>query len=108
MGIDFHSAKNRKTYTTRKADNLWMETINGLIPISDISKATDIGCGGGIYSKALADIGVDSVTGVDFSKSILEGAEENCEEYDNISFQYGNALETGLDSNTFDLVLERA
>ncbi|RFA34219.1 SAM-dependent methyltransferase [Virgibacillus dokdonensis] len=108
MGINFHNQRNRITYTTRRADNSWIRTINKLISIREISKAADIGCGGGIYSKAMADIGVSSVTGVDFSKSILKGARENCKEYNNISFQYGNALETGLDNNSFDFVLERA
>jgi ubiquinone/menaquinone biosynthesis C-methylase UbiE len=108
MGIDFHSNRNRNTYTTRKADNSWMEIINELVPVDNIFNALDIGCGGGIYSKALADMGVDSVTGIDFSKSILEGAKGNCKEYRNISFEYGNAYETGIGSGSFNLVLERA
>ena len=108
MGINFHSEKARNTYTTRKADKSWIEIITNLVPIEDISNALDIGCGGGIYSKALADMGIDSVTGVDFSESILEGARENCKEFSNISFEYGNAYETGIGSESFNLVLERA
>ncbi|WP_208586173.1 methyltransferase domain-containing protein [Gracilibacillus suaedae] len=108
MGIDFHSKKNRFTYTTRTADNSWIETIKDLVPTENISKALDVGCGGGIYSKALSDMGVDSVTGVDFSEEILEGAMENCKEYKNISFKHGSAFDTGLDSNSFNLLLERA
>lgn len=108
MGIDFHSEKNSRTYTTRKADHSWVEAINNLVPIKNISRALDIGCGGGIYSKALSDMGVTSVTGVDFSKTILAGAKENCKEYKNISFQLGSAFDTGLDSSSFHLLLERA
>lgn len=108
VGIDFHSNKNRNTYTTRKADKSWMEVINDLVSIGDISNALDIGCGGGIYSKALADMGIASVTGIDFSEAILEGARENCREYRNISFELGNAFETDLDGESFNLVLERA
>ncbi|MDL4842407.1 class I SAM-dependent methyltransferase [Aquibacillus rhizosphaerae] len=108
MGIDFHSKKNSITYTTRNADKTWMEAIKNLIPIENVSNALDIGCGGGIYSKALADLGVDHVTGVDFSEAILDGAKENCKAYKNISFEHGNAFETGLDSNNYDLLLERA
>src|SRR5699024_9804629 len=108
MGINFHSEKARNTYTTRKADKSWIEIITNLVPIEDISNALDVGCGGGIYSKALADMGIDSITGIDFSKSILEGAKENCKEYGNISFEYGNAYETGMESGRFNLVLERA
>lgn len=108
MGIDFHSEKARNAYTTRKADNSWIDVITNLVAIEDISNALDIGCGGGIYSKALADLGISSVTGIDFSKSILEGAKENCKEYGNITFEYGSAYETGLGSESFNLVLERA
>lgn len=108
MEIDFHSPNNRSTYTTRNADNSWVAAIKSLVPIEDISKAVDIGCGGGIYSKALSDMGASSVTAVDFSKAILEGAKENCKEYKNISFKHGHALETGLKSNEFNLLLERA
>ncbi|MDN3017127.1 class I SAM-dependent methyltransferase [Paenibacillus sp. BSR1-1] len=108
MGIDFHSKKNRVTYTTRTADYTWTEAIKDLVPIEKISKAVDIGCGGGIYSMALSDMGAATVTGVDFSEPILEGARENCKEYKNISFKHGSAFASGLESNSFDLLLERA
>lgn len=108
MGIDFHNEKSRNTYTTRKADDSWVDVITDLVPLDNISKALDIGCGGGIYSKALAEMGVASVTGVDFSEEILKGAKENCKEYPNISFKQGNARNTGLESNDYNLILERA
>lgn len=108
MGIDFHSEKARTTYTTRKADNSWINIITNLVTVENISNALDIGCGGGIYSKALADMGIDSVIGIDFSKAILEGAKENCKAYENISFEYGNAYETGIESESFNLALGRA
>ncbi|MGE7602523.1 class I SAM-dependent methyltransferase [Peribacillus sp. NPDC097675] len=108
MGIDFHNEKNRNSYTTRNADNSWSNAIKDLVPIENISNALDIGCGGGIYSKALSDMGITSVTGVDFSEAILEGARENCKEYQNISFKQGNAFHTGLEINSFNLLLQRA
>ncbi|MCM3388102.1 methyltransferase domain-containing protein [Ureibacillus chungkukjangi] len=108
MGIDFHNEKNRNTYSTRKADTSWIKAIKNLVQFDNISKALDIGCGGGIYSKALSDMGVASVTGVDFSEEILKGARGNCKEYPNISFQQGDALHTGLESNNYNLLLERA
>ncbi|MFE3577349.1 class I SAM-dependent methyltransferase [Lysinibacillus sp. NPDC059133] len=108
MGIDFHNKDNQTTYTTRNADHSWIETMKELVPIMNISKAADIGCGGGIYSKALADMGVTSVIGVDFSQAMLVGAKENCKDYHHITFKQGNALATGLDADSFQLVLERA
>ncbi len=56
MGIDFHNQKNRITYTTRTADKTWIEALKNLVPTENIAKALDIGCGGGIYTKALSDI----------------------------------------------------
>lgn len=108
MGIDFHNKDNQTTYTTRQADHSWMEAMKELVPIKNTSKAADIGCGGGIYSKALADMGVASVIGVDFSQAMLVGAKENCKDYHPITFKQGNALATGLDNASFQLVLERA
>lgn len=108
MGINFHSKQVRNTYTTRTADDTWIELVTSLIDVEDVNNALDIGCGGGIYSKALADMGVASVTGIDFSKSILQGAKENSKGYKNISFQYGSAYETGIKHDSVDLVLERA
>ncbi|UJZ88018.1 methyltransferase domain-containing protein [Heyndrickxia coagulans] len=108
MGIDFHSKQNRLTYTTRVADRSWIDMMKSLLTVEHISNALDIGCGGGIYSKALADMGVQTVIGIDFSEPILEGAKENCKDYKNISFQLGNAYDTGLDSQSFQLVIERA
>ncbi|QGG51346.1 class I SAM-dependent methyltransferase [Lysinibacillus pakistanensis] len=108
MGIDFHNMNNQSTYTTRYADFSWMETIKKLVPLVNISRAADIGCGGGIYSKALVELGVASVIGVDFSKAMLVGARENCKDYHHITFKQGNALDTGLDNSSFQVILERA
>nr|WP_285858773.1 class I SAM-dependent methyltransferase [Paenibacillus sp. MER 99-2] len=46
----------------------------------------DIGCGGGIYTKSLADMGALHVTGVDLSLEMIKGASENCINYDNVVF----------------------
>ncbi|GAB3799332.1 class I SAM-dependent methyltransferase [Virgibacillus kimchii] len=108
MSIDFHNRKNQAAYTTRTADKSWIEKIKKLVPLENIFNAVDVGCGGGIYSKALSDMGVDFVTGIDFSEAILEAARGNCKEYKNIIFKHGNALETGLENNTYDFLLERA
>ncbi|UOQ84392.1 class I SAM-dependent methyltransferase [Gracilibacillus salinarum] len=108
MGINFHNQANRTSYTTRTADQSWLELLKKIVPFENVSQALDIGCGGGIYSKALSDLGATSVTALDFSEAILEGAKENCRDYHNISFAYGTAYETALESNSFDLLLQRA
>jgi ubiquinone/menaquinone biosynthesis C-methylase UbiE len=107
MPIDFHSEKNRLSYTTRTADASWMGTMQSLLDVTG-KRAADIGCGGGIYSKALVDMGAVRVTGVDFSEEMVKGASENCKDYSQINFVVGNAFDTGLPASEHDIVLERA
>ena len=94
MPIDFHAPENRLSYATRQADSSWKTAISDMVDVKG-KRVLDIGCGGGIYTKALADMGAASVTGVDSSKTMLEGAIENCRGYANIDFVMGNALCTG-------------
>lgn len=108
MSIDFHDDDNKQSYTTREADAGWLALMKKVIDTGLVENATDIGCGGGIYSKALAELGVPKVTGIDFSEAMINGAKMNCSDYDQITFQVGNALGTGLISEKYDLVLERA
>lgn len=107
MSIDFHDPKNTTSYTNRIVDNDWKRLIASEVDLKGI-QAADVGCGGGIYSKALIEMGVESVVGVDFSQVMLEGAMAYASSHPNIRFQQGNALSTGLDDESVGLVLERA
>ncbi len=107
MPIDFHAQENKKTYATRAADPVWRETVEKLVDLQG-KTAVDIGCGGGIYSRELIELGAESVTGIDFSASNLAGAKENCADIAAIQFQQGDAYATGLPTQTADFVLERA
>jgi ubiquinone/menaquinone biosynthesis C-methylase UbiE len=106
MAMNFFDEKNKHSYTTRSVNEIWIATIKSLVDAAG-KNAADIGCGGGIYSRALREIGA-YVTGVDFSKEMLKGARENCAGIDGITFQEGNALQTGLEDQGYDIVLERA
>lgn len=109
MAINFHDEKNKLVYASRKANASWSEDIEALLPPGKhFIRAADLGCGGGIYSKALVDAGVESVVGVDFSQAMLDGAAYNCKDYETISFQLGSAVDTQLADVSFDLVLARA
>jgi len=107
MSIDFHAQENRYTYATRRADSSWMTLVNSIVAVNG-KRALEIGCGGGIYTKALADMGAASVTGLDYSREMLQAARENCSGYANIDFVLGSALGTGLLAERYDLVLQRA
>lgn len=108
MGIDFHDSKYRNSYAAREADRSWTDTMASLVPFEKITKAADVGCGGGIYTKVLSAMGIPFVVGVDYSETMLDAARETCKNSANIAFQYGTALRTGLDHNAVDAVLERA
>ncbi|WP_404451549.1 methyltransferase domain-containing protein [Virgibacillus necropolis] len=108
MTINFHDQTNKRSYTTRNADASWIELMKKIIRTKSVEHALDIGCGGGIYSKALAKMGIQEVTGIDFSVTMIDGAKENCRNYNQINFQVGNAFKTELPDKNFDLVIERA
>jgi ubiquinone/menaquinone biosynthesis C-methylase UbiE len=107
MPIDFHAAENRYTYAQRQVDSAWKEMIQSIVEVEG-KQVVDIGCGGGLYTAAFAELGAAEVTGVDFSLEMLKSAGEQCQHYSNVLFKQGNALQTGLPSEAYDIVLERA
>lgn len=108
MPIDFHAHHNRFSYATRKADLTWRENIQHHIIDVRNKNIVDIGCGGGIYTLALAEMGAAHVTGIDFSQAEIEAAQEHYSAISNITFAVGDAFSTGLQSAQYDSVLERA
>lgn len=107
MPIDFHDPNNRWTYTTREADPTWSAFIRANADVSN-KRVADIGCGGGIYTKALFQMGASHVMGVDFSEEMLKAAANNCKDIPNAAFLKGDAYQTNLPANEVDIVLERA
>ncbi|WP_062232950.1 class I SAM-dependent methyltransferase [Fictibacillus sp. FJAT-27399] len=108
MAIDFHGEDNKLSYATRTAADDWKKMIGQYLALKDFS-AVDIGCGGGIYTKALIELGARQVAAVDFSEKMLEAARENCQGFGGrVQYVHGFAWNTGLESLTADVVLERA
>lgn len=107
MSLNFHNEANRFSYSMREADPTWILKILELCNPNGKTVA-DIGCGGGIYSRALAEMRASKVVGIDFSEVQLKTAREASVDFPQIRFCIGEALNTGLNSEAFDLVLERA
>lgn len=69
----------------------------------------DLGCGGGIYSTALAQLGSTQVIGVHSSAQMVQDARERAAAgTPAITFQQGSAEQAGLPDGGADLVLQRA
>ncbi len=108
MPIDFHAQNNRFSYATRQADLDWRENIQHHVIDVRGKDIVDIGCGGGIYTLALAEMGAVHVTGIDFSQVEIEAARERYSALPTVTFVIGDAFHTGLQDAHYDVVLERA
>lgn len=106
MPVNFHDEKNRHSYATRYADETWKHAMYGVVDRSGL-RVADIGCGGGIYTRAWAGLGVEHATGVDSSKVMVEAAREHSG-MPNVSYVVGDAIATGLKDASLDLAFERA
>ncbi|MFD1886719.1 class I SAM-dependent methyltransferase [Paenibacillus wenxiniae] len=107
MPINFHDEQNRETYATRNADPSWISAITKHVDVPH-KRIADIGCGGGIYTKALIEMGAAHVTGVDFSDEMLKAATHNCRHMVNATFHKGDAYHSNLPAHELDIVLQRA
>jgi ubiquinone/menaquinone biosynthesis C-methylase UbiE len=107
MSIDFHSQAIKDTYASRAAHADWAQAIGGLLQPAG-KRVVDVGCGGGIYSLAWANLGAARVTGVDFSAVMVDTAARRADGRADLSFQVGAADATGLPSHSADVVFERA
>lgn len=107
MVIDFHASANRNTYAGRTAAPEWDEAMLRIVDPHGL-RVADIGCGGGIYTKAWAELGARTVTGVDFSAQMVRDATEANRDVAGVSIRQGDALNTGLPDAGTDIVFERA
>lgn len=108
MSMDFHAESNAGTYASRGADPGWVSAVTGIVDLRGL-RVVDLGCGGGIYSTAMAQMGA-LVTGVDCSAQMVSDARERARSLGvgDVRFMQGDAVCTGLEAGTADVVLMRA
>ena len=107
MPINFHTKVNRFEYAKRQIDSRWIKKILEIVNPQG-KHVIDIGCGGGIYTRALAQLNATHVLGVDFSKKMIQTAKELSINFTNTSFLVGDAISMGLEDQIADIVFERA
>lgn len=107
MTIDFHDARNAGTYATRSADPGWIDQMSSLLGDRTPGTVVDIGCGGGIYSRAWRDLGASAVIGLDFSAQMIADASA-AGGNEGISFRVSSAYDTGMEDASVDIVFSRA
>lgn len=107
MPINFNDERNKFTYTGRTADESWTKAILSLDNPNGL-RIADVGCGGGIYSRAWLALGAREVIGVDSSPNMISAATENCSDLSSVSFEVGDATNTGLTESSVDVVFQRA
>ena len=104
MPVDFHDEECRFDYTKRQVDSSWIEMILKIVNPQG-KNVIDIGCGGGIYTRAWAQLNAAHVFGLDFSENMVQTAKEFSTNFSNASFLVGNAVSTGLESQIADIVI---
>jgi ubiquinone/menaquinone biosynthesis C-methylase UbiE len=107
MGMDFHSSHIEGSYATRDADASWANAMFAIVDPTGL-RVADIGCGGGIYSRAWRSLGAASVVGIDFSRQMIADAREASAGASSISFRCADATNTGLPDGSVDIVFQRA
>lgn len=105
--IDFEDPSNRDTYVGRDADPAWVDLYEKLIRPRGHHIA-DVGCGGGIYTKAIACLRPAWVLGIDSSALSLESARKYCAGIPHVGFLMTDAEELAVRDRVFDNVVERA
>jgi len=107
MSSHFHDAAMSGSYTSRDADNSWSVWMSARFDFKG-KRVLDLGCGGGIYARALANLGAAQIVGVDFSRAMLDDAALYCADCDRIDLVQADAADTGLAGGSFDVVFSRA
>src|SRR4029078_6765302 len=106
MPIDFQDPANRHTYSGRDASREWRSVIAGIRDPAGL-RVVETGCGGGIYTRALSEMGATSVIGIDISGAMLATAREANGDLIGVTFKKGSADSIPLAADSADLILAR-
>lgn len=105
--IDFEDPENRDTYVGRTADPAWVDLYDKVVRPRG-RRIADVGCGGGIYTRAIACLGPAWVLGIDSAQLQLDSARQYCAGVPNVGFLATDAEVLAVPDESFDNVVERA
>jgi ubiquinone/menaquinone biosynthesis C-methylase UbiE len=104
--VDFNDEANSLMYASREASLGWRILLTNIRDPTGL-RTIDLGCGGGIYTRALREMGAGSVTGVDVSVAMLSRARETCAQLDHVEFVQAPADAVPLPGESADMILAR-
>ncbi|MDN9008749.1 class I SAM-dependent methyltransferase [Brevibacillus laterosporus] len=107
MSTHFHNPLLKEAYMAREATDSWIDKMLEVIQPKGL-QVLDAGCGGGIYTRAWAELGANQVTAMDFSEVMLSAAQKECSSYPQIVYHLGDVRKTDLPTGTYDLIYSRA
>jgi 2-polyprenyl-3-methyl-5-hydroxy-6-metoxy-1,4-benzoquinol methylase len=100
----FSDPATARIYSDRDVDPSWVDWCReALDPRGKV--IVDIGCGGGIYSRAFLKCGAKTVYGIDSSAQYVDEAKRSSPD---AIFKVAQCDDTGLESGLADIVFERA
>ena len=105
--MKFNSASASSIYSGRSADSessAWLR--HHVNP--EGKTVLDIGCGGGIYTRAFHELGASRVIGIDGSKQYVDEALVSMLGIGTVSFMRASATDVGLADGCSDIIFERA
>ncbi|MFC0525474.1 class I SAM-dependent methyltransferase [Pontibacillus salicampi] len=86
---------------------MWRKTVDDFLAVKGLTIA-DIGCGGGIYTRAMLEMGAGHVFAIDASHTMLDGARSFLSDHKKVTFLEGEASTIPLEAEVANVVLERA
>lgn len=76
--------------------------------ISKDQRVMIAGCGNGHFIEDMADDGYDVLVGIDISRVVISQMEIRCKDFDQITFQQTNLLDSNIPDGSYDAIVDKA
>ncbi len=88
---------------------IWGRIIKDVLPDKKKIRALDVGTGAGFFPFLLKEMGAQSITGIDYSQSMIDNAQANAKTLGmtGIRFDTMDAQNLAFEDNAFDFIISR-